>query len=137
MFGAGFISAANQGHNGYLDILLTTGVVGLILFFIFMMTTFLYGTRSLYYNKVNSANNAGAIEFLLHIIFAAVSYNITESSFLRGPSILWFFFVLAYFIFIREQYRNPGSSQPGFHAHSRAPGRSVGRARGPGSLRTE
>jgi len=137
VFGTGFISATSQGHNGYLDILLTTGVVGLILFSIFMMSTFLYGMRSLHYHKLTGSNNAGAIEFLLYIIFAAVPSNITESSFLRGPADLWFFFVLAYFIFIREQYGNPGSSQPGFHAHSRAPGRSVGRARGPGSSRTE
>ncbi len=130
VFGAEFISRINQGHNGYLDILLTTGVVGLILFSIFMMSTFLYGIRMLYYDKLTGSNNAGAIEFLLYIIFAAVPHDITESSFLRGSSILWFFFLLAYFIFIRGQYRNPGSSQPGFHAHSPAPGRSVGRARG-------
>ena len=130
IFGAGFISTANQGHNGYLDILLTTGVVGLILFFIFMMATFLYGIRSLYYSKGTGIYNMGAIEFLLYIIFAAVPYNITESSFLRGPHVLWLFFVLAYFIFIKAQYRNPGSTQPGFHAHSRAPGRNVERARG-------
>lgn len=135
VFGAAFISRVNQGHNGYLDILVTTGVVGLILFSIFMMSTFLYGMRLLYYDKLTGSNNAGAIEFLLYIIFATVLHDITESSFLRGTSVLWFFFVLGYFIFIK--YRNPGSSQPGFHAHSRAPRRSVGRARGPGSSRTE
>ena len=137
VFGTEFISVANQGHNGYIDILLTTGVVGLILFLIFMMSTFLYGMRRLYYDKITGSKNAGVIEFLLYIIFAAVPLNITESSFLRAATVSWFFFVLAYFIFIREQDRNPGSSQPGFHAHSRAPGRSVGRARGPGSSKIE
>jgi len=73
IFGAGFISTARQGHNGYLDILLTTGIVGLIFFSVFMMTTFLYGIRSSYYGKVTGSYNTGAIEFLLYIVFDPVN----------------------------------------------------------------
>ena len=129
--GTGFILRANQGHNGYLDILVTTGVVGLTLFIIFMVATFLYGIRSLYYSKFTSNNNMGGIEFLSYIIFAAAIYNFTEASFLRPSHVLWIFCLLANFVFNLEKYRNSVSSPMGFHAHSRAPGRgrSVGRAR--------
>ncbi len=73
--------APHQGHNGYLDIQIHLGLVGLFLFFLFLIEYF--GTI---FKKMNNLN--------ITMLFVSVIFcinNITETSFFRGKH---FFFVL-------------------------------------------
>lgn len=84
-----WVSGISHGHNGYLDILLATGVLGLILFTLLLFKTFKKIT-----SEVNNSNNQ---KFLcLSIIFFLIIHNFLESSFTVYYSHGWYFFLLVY-----------------------------------------
>ena len=75
-----------NAHNGYLDIFLDGGVIGVILLFILLFTA---GNRLLRNIDVNRFQR---VKFALLIV--AIFGGVTESNFGR-PSLLWFTTVLA------------------------------------------
>jgi exopolysaccharide production protein ExoQ len=77
-----------QGHNGYIDVYLELGLIGLLL---------LGGVVISAYRDILKAFpisfEQGALRFVWLIII--LLHNITESSFLRGTVDMWFMFLLA------------------------------------------
>jgi exopolysaccharide production protein ExoQ len=78
----------SQGHNGYLDVYLELGVLGVILFLALIIASI----RSLLKRLVTNFEQAA-----LHLTWLSVIvlHNITETSYLRGSVDLWFIFLLS------------------------------------------
>jgi hypothetical protein len=76
----------HQGHNGYLDTRMATGIVGIMLFMLFLYQYFT--------NIFRVMNNRNIVMLFVSIIFCI--NNITETSFFRGKH---FFFVLLMLFF--------------------------------------
>jgi exopolysaccharide production protein ExoQ len=74
----------NEGHNGYLDVVLELGVVGLLLLGMFLAYFYAAARRGLTQDFDMAAFN---ISFLV----MAVIHNCTESSFVRSTTHLWTF----------------------------------------------
>jgi len=89
----------NQGHNGYIDIYLELGAVGLIILVIIIV----YAYRNIV-RKSFVEFDYGAL--LLIFLIVIVAHNLTESSFVRPNRFLWFIFLLvtAYVPKSKEQY---------------------------------
>jgi O-antigen ligase len=77
-----------QSHNGYIDIYLELGVIGLIL---------LAGVIWSAYNKIGRTleTNIEYTAFRLAFITMLLMHNLVESSFARPAHLLWFLFLLA------------------------------------------
>ena len=78
----GFLTGLNQAHNGYLDVLLETGIVGLAIMIAFLVT--LLGAVE---RKWKSRWDVTLL--LLSLIFLGIAHNFMESSLTRGYSSLW------------------------------------------------
>jgi exopolysaccharide production protein ExoQ len=83
-----FIRLLNQAHNGYLDLLVSVGAVGLTLFMLQLLKA---GVQS---EAIHSRK-----PFLFQLIWTGIIFslihNITETSLLRGFSPVWIFTLLA------------------------------------------
>ena len=77
-----------QGHNGYIDVYLELGIIGLLLLAGLVISAYRSVLRLLADNF-----EYGAIHFTW--LTVVLLYNITESSFLRGGVDMWFLFLLA------------------------------------------
>lgn len=82
-----FISGLNQSHNGYLDILLETGIAGLI-----VMTAFLV-TLCHAIDRAWRARADVAILLLSLTLFCS-AHNLLESSLMRGFAVPWIILLL-------------------------------------------
>lgn len=76
-----------QAHNGYIDVFVDIGFIGL---FIVLMLV-LSGVRSSF-REISRGSDFG--KFRLVIILMVVIYNISESSFAKPTSLLWFTFLI-------------------------------------------
>lgn len=76
----------HQGHNGYLDMKMSVGLIGVIIFIMFLYQYFT--------NIFRVLNNKNIVMLFMSVIFCI--NNITETSFFRGKH---FFFVLLMLIF--------------------------------------
>lgn len=96
-FGTGLVTHINQAHNGYLDILLTLGALGLTLTIVFVASGFVASIRVL---KLDGAANRypETVEFCVYVLFAALINNITESSLLRASHAMNLFLMLSILI---------------------------------------
>ena len=76
-----------QGHNGYIDVYVELGLVGIFI---------LAGVIICAFKNIMKGNLIDFDVFRLRIIFLTMIlfHNITESSFLRGTHNLWFIFLL-------------------------------------------
>ena len=74
-----------EGHNGYLDTILDTGHVGLVLFLVFIFTT-LHAI-----GRMANRDPARA-SLLLSVVLFVILENFLESGWMRGP--LWLMFVV-------------------------------------------
>lgn len=103
-----------QGHNGYLDVYLEIGIIGVLLLVCVIIASF---------RGVLSLLVANFEQGMLHFIWLCiiVCHNFTESTYLRGSVDLWFLFVLAA---IAVPRRLPELS--GAHADARSRGRAIG-----------
>jgi O-antigen ligase len=76
-----------EGHNGYLDVYVELGMIGVALVLLVIGYAF-YGAL----NDLENNFELGRIR--LTLLMSIVVNNLTESSFLRGPHSLWFVFLL-------------------------------------------
>ncbi|MFZ2099956.1 MAG: O-antigen ligase family protein [Oricola sp.] len=84
----GFVAALLQAHNGYLDVLLETGVVGLT----FLLATIIAAL----FSAARSADSHPALCWLsMTLVLTGVSHNMLESSWFRGYSLIWMLFLFA------------------------------------------
>ena len=91
-----FIRLLTQGHNGYLDILLTLGGCGMLIFVSFLA-------------QAVAVLNTAYVTKAAHHILATVTIvfvllqNLTDSSFARGVSATWMFLLVVIFILVRAE----------------------------------
>jgi len=83
----GWVAVMPSAHNGYLDTILDTGYVGLILFIVFIFTT-LHAIGRVANQDLSRA------WLLLSIALFIILQNFLESSWMRGGDALWLMFVL-------------------------------------------
>jgi O-antigen ligase len=77
----------NQAHNGYLDIFIEVGAVGLILFTILVVSFFQKVTEEY---KLDIEWGSFRLTFLL----VSLLHNLTESSYLKSTALIWNIFIL-------------------------------------------
>ena len=78
-----FLAYLNQAHNGYIDVCLQIGVLGLIIFMYFIQTI----ASALKYVKSS--------RYILWSLFLfTLLHNLTESSFLRDSAFSWFILII-------------------------------------------
>lgn len=76
-----------QAHNGYIDVYIDLGLIGLILLIALIVVTY----KNILVNLSADSDFGRLRMVLLSVILIS---NITESSFLKPTSLLWFFFLL-------------------------------------------
>jgi exopolysaccharide production protein ExoQ len=101
----------NESHNGYLDIFVETGVVGLSLFLIFLFCSCLSARKALLLDREWGA-------FALCFLLIIVVHNITESSFLRPTNHMG----AVFFLFAMLARRFEASSLEGAEVRSTGDG---------------
>jgi O-antigen ligase len=76
----------NQAHNGYLEVYLNLGFIGLSLLILFIINTFKHAKSEL-------INNFDFGRFRMTYLVILLLYNVTEAQF-KGLSLIWFIFIL-------------------------------------------
>ena len=80
----------NEAHNGYIDVLAQTGVIGLILLIICLL---MHVTRVYQYaTSLEGRKRLGLADYAIYIFWGNLVYNVTESFFFL-PIGMWFIFV--------------------------------------------
>ncbi len=97
-----FIADILQAHEGYLDVLLETGVIGLAIFIVFVLTTL--------HNCSRVIQQRGGSFFLAMTLFV-VLHNFFESSIFRRFEPVWVVFLIAAVAVGVEQLHKQGASQ--------------------------
>ncbi|MDR0306536.1 MAG: O-antigen ligase family protein [Chitinispirillales bacterium] len=82
-----FVWHPTQAHNGYIDIFVDLGIVGLVVVISLIIAAFVSS-----YKEIMAGSEFGKFRFVL--ILMVVIYNISESSLIRPTSLLWFTFLL-------------------------------------------
>jgi O-antigen ligase len=80
----------NQGHNGYVDILNETGIIGILIFALMVMFYF----KNLYHSRKPN--------FLKWFVFAALIVNITESTLFVPNALTGVLFTFSYMAFYTD-----------------------------------
>jgi exopolysaccharide production protein ExoQ len=113
----------NEAHNGYIDILAQLGYPGLFFLVVFIVVTFI----RLF--KVSSASMGGTAfdlnDYALYLLWGAVIYNITESSFFRVGHNLWTMLVLISAVVIGTDRRRANKLVMGGMSLFRSNGRII------------
>ncbi|MGB5874828.1 MAG: O-antigen ligase family protein [Bacteroidota bacterium] len=101
-----------QAHNGYLDVLLQIGAVGLMLFLLFLFKVlrdaFRYASR-----------NPGEGLLYLYVVSIVLLQNFSETTFIRTVSLAWLAFVAAAFVVSRNQERGGELTSRSFAGRTR------------------
>lgn len=80
----------NEAHNGYIDVLVQTGIIGVILLVICLVFHLARVYR--YANSLESRERIGLADYAIYIFWGNLVYNVTESFFFL-PVGTWFIFV--------------------------------------------
>ncbi len=83
----GFVAIMPTGHNGYIDVLLETGWIGLALLTLVILSAF---GRMRYFQRKNFSETWFVLSILCFLIF----YNVMESSWFRGFDLAWLIFLI-------------------------------------------
>ncbi len=101
----------NQAHNGYIDIFIELGGVGIFLFLCYYISTYYAALKERY-------DSTKYFSLRLPIIFISLLHNFTESSYLRSTALLWFIFLLLSLVYDRGALpvkQRPGLSKDQTH----------------------
>ncbi|WP_101048426.1 O-antigen ligase family protein [Macromonas nakdongensis] len=82
IYGTGYVPMINQAHNGYLDILLNLGVLGVVAY-LAILGTFFFAVP----NRKTKHDNVYLLCWCL-LVFS-LFHNLTESSIMRGYAFVW------------------------------------------------
>ena len=116
----GFITGVLQAHNGYLDVLLETGAVGL-----FIIVCLIFNAAHLG-RQLAQANNALA-QFFLALLLWMIIDDFMESYWLRNANAAWMIFLMLYLIAAAARpFANDATDDPTMRRHS-APALRTGR----------
>jgi exopolysaccharide production protein ExoQ len=117
----GWVRQMPSAHNGYLDTILDTGHIGLVVFLVFIFTT-LHAI-----GRVADRNPTRAW-LLLSIALFSILQNFLESSWMRGGDALWLMFVVVVVEagrYSRPFHRSIGAAGPLLHTPAIAGRRPV------------
>lgn len=90
----------NEAHNGYLDVLAQTGIVGIILLGVFLFS----GCLVLLFTRQNKRDESNVWKwFAMYLTLGMLLYNITETTFFQGGD--WFLFVAMCAFTLSSRYR--------------------------------
>ena len=90
----------NEAHNGYLDVLAQTGIVGLLLLGVFVFSGFLI----LLFRRQSKLDEPNILKwFAMYLTLGMLLYNFTETSFFRGGDWSIFVAICASALFSRYQ----------------------------------
>lgn len=84
------VSVTGQFHNGYLDLMVRGGIIGIVLTGIFLGQFLIWTLRTL-------PNDFRTAICYLALFAGILAHNFSEASLVRDSSFLWFALVLAYF----------------------------------------
>jgi exopolysaccharide production protein ExoQ len=90
------VGPINEAHNGYLEVYLNLGLIGLLLLVAFLITSYLTIVRV---TKASPTNGSLSLALWTILLF----YNVTESSF--QPQLLWSVFLLGALVVPRRSLR--------------------------------
>ena len=76
-----------EGHNGYIDVYVDLGIIGLVLMLVVICSAFIGALDDL-------QNEFELGRLRLALLVSVIMNNVTESSFLKGTHSLWFVFLL-------------------------------------------
>ena len=82
-----FVWHPTQAHNGYIDVFVDIGIVGLIIVIALIIAALVSS-----YKEIIAGSDFGKFRFVL--IMMVIIYNISESSLIRPTTLLWFTFLL-------------------------------------------
>ena len=82
-YGTGFIPMINQAHNGYLDLLLALGLTGLVAY-LCVFAGFLFCLSS-----AERKAQQGSLALCWTLVVFSLLHNFTETTLLRGYSLVW------------------------------------------------
>lgn len=85
------VGDVNEGHNGYLDVLVETGIFGIVLLLIIIVS---YARRANY----EKAYDYPWACLKIVILFMLLIHNFTETSLLRSSAHLWVVFIYMYIV---------------------------------------
>jgi exopolysaccharide production protein ExoQ len=94
----------NEAHNGYLDVLAQTGIVGLVLLCLFVLSGFLI----LVFTKQKDEPSVWKW-FAIYVTFGMILYNITETTFFGGSD--WLVFVIMCVFVLQEKFAAYGQQR--------------------------
>jgi O-antigen ligase len=77
----------NQAHNGYIDVYIQIGLVGVFLLIMVILFSYINIFKTFVFNYEYG-------RFRMTLLTIILIYNITEASFLKGTNFLWFLFLL-------------------------------------------
>lgn len=89
-----FLSFIVQGHNGYLDLLLTTGTIGVLLYIVWLKQIF----KLIYSSTLYSYRHQFALMTFLTFVLL---HNMTESSLFRGDHFVWVIHLLIFGLLLK------------------------------------
>ena len=84
----GFVVGLLQAHNGYLDVLVENGIVGLAILLALIVAAFFSAARIAW-------RNPALCWLSMTLVLTVACHNMLESSWFRGYSLTWMLFVLA------------------------------------------
>ncbi|MDJ0930991.1 hypothetical protein [Breoghania sp.] len=84
----GFVVDLLQAHNGYLDLVVETGFIGLAILLALILTALFAAART-------AATRPALCWLSMTIVITVACHNMLESSWFRGYSLIWMLFIMA------------------------------------------
>lgn len=105
----GFLARVGQAHNGYIDLVLQVGSIGLLAGLVPLLHLAIMAIRYAHRMRKRKSRKWPSL-FLLSLIVFLVAHNILESSLFRSGAPLGMVFMLCYFPLCRWTMREPSST---------------------------
>jgi O-antigen ligase len=104
-----WIAALLSGHNGYLDLLVTLGIPGLVMAIFFVLVSPLRAMGAWLAAQTKAFPSAMCHAFVLIWVFVLL-HNLMESSLLERAKVLWVFMLLVIFSFLKNASQKSASA---------------------------
>ena len=83
----------NEAHNGYLDVLAQTGIIGLLFLTIFLLAAL---NAALFTEPAKRGIFDGWKWYVIYVTLGILLHNVTESTFVRTGDCSWMLFVILF-----------------------------------------
>nr|WP_246476221.1 O-antigen ligase family protein [Roseibium litorale] len=100
-----FVSLLLQAHNGYLDVLVETGVIGFSILMVLILLALRSATQLVQTDRQTT-------RLCLMLILFVICHNLLESSWFRSFSQIWMLFIFAALLPLLPSGKAPGDQKP-------------------------